>query len=1243
MKMSKRILSSILAIVMVLSMCTVGFTANAAESTSGASKLETIDKETPIARPSVQFSCTDVTRVAKEAYSTEPGNQIVKATPSGVPELNHAYASQAYAGETPVATRVTFTTPTVGISITGFSCSNTTVVMTDMAYEAPGTYYVDIISGTADAGTSLIFTVDYKWTDGNTYQEKCVSYVESIVTGGAYAEAQAKFLPLSGTNSYYYTYASAMTRLLGKGVYYEQGTDFTTSDADPLMTYGTYTFDTSGLYLTNVAEGYNTSIYSDDKTNQIAAASGDTYFETFASNTFQAHVYVDASSATSLSDINLRLNATVGSLSDRNNDDPYTAVSDAYVMSGAMTTAPSAYANDTAAASLLGYTIPEKADYGVKQSDKDQTYLTVTGKATEYQTIMTNQFTGKVADLVDNSSYTIFNRYYAYHYANNGRFQKGNMTAAIYVPTAITFHVVDKGALREMIDYVMNSDPDTPSTRSAKKGVNPQAWYYRSGFTQFQTAYVEALRVLNNPKATQDNINAVTTSLKTTYNSLTLKAADYTKVNDLLDIADEILENSECYDADDIALLEQAVDEVESSYSILFQPAVDTMASNLEIAVDIEPNDGDYSKVDELIALFETYNQSRYTADSWQEVEDEIAKVDRSLSSLPDDQKIIDGYATAIETAMNALETVKADFDLLEETLAKAKTIDRSLYINGVLLVDAIAKAQTAVDSNAAEAWDKDRQSEVDQIEANLSSVINGLVYKAADKDALYAAITKEIPGVEEYYNQTLLAEYKKLVEDGWAMYNNADLNITNNLEIEVKTSQITSKYEELMASYNPSVKLADKEELKAAVKAEIPGEESFYDQTLLEEYKALVAEGQAMIDDTTLTEDDQTAVNEKTAEIKAKYEELMASYRDPGAADKDALKAALDKAAEKVLDNYVDDDAKAELALAVAEGTALYEDDTLTGDDNETISASAQRIEEALTKLTLKAADLSALNAAAEKVAALGAETLEVVTYVDGALGAEDKAKYDVSAIEDKIAAFNTDGLTIEDNEAIAAFAAEIEADIAALTALSYDEYLNAAIAEYNADEEALYTADTWAEYKAAYDAATALTDAAQADINAALTNLVNAKEALAIAAYFEAKEGTTTIIDKENGFIYGLEEGIEDLEAFVSYGGGVIEYIPTALGYGTGTVVNFVVNGEIRETYTIVIFGDVNGDGVVDTTDYAVLSFVVNGEMEFAEGSAMLMAGDLFADGVIDTMDLIPHSSYTNGETEISQTGQI
>lgn len=141
-----------------------------------------------------------------------------------------------------------------------------------------------------------------------------------------------------------------------------------------------------------------------------------------------------------------------------------------------------------------------------------------------------------------------------------------------------------------------------------------------------------------------------------------------------------------------------------------------------------------------------------------------------------------------------------------------------------------------------------------------------------------------------------------------------------------------------------------------------------------------------------------------------------------------------------------------------------------------------------------------------------------------------------------------------------------------------------------------------------------------------------------------FSAKEGTNTIIDKEHGLIYGLEEGLYDLEDFVEYEGGTLEYIESENGFGTGSVVNFIVDGEVYESYTIIIFGDLTGDGVVDTYDTVMMASIVNYDIEFEEESPVSIAGDISNnDDITDTYDLVFLYRVVNGDSELSQTVEI
>ncbi len=140
-------------------------------------------------------------------------------------------------------------------------------------------------------------------------------------------------------------------------------------------------------------------------------------------------------------------------------------------------------------------------------------------------------------------------------------------------------------------------------------------------------------------------------------------------------------------------------------------------------------------------------------------------------------------------------------------------------------------------------------------------------------------------------------------------------------------------------------------------------------------------------------------------------------------------------------------------------------------------------------------------------------------------------------------------------------------------------------------------------------------------------------------IDGYFKAAEGSTTVINEELGCIYGLGFCLRDrdLEDYVEYSSSVSYEIPD--GIGTGAVLQTYRGGKAWKTYTIVIFGDLNGDGVADIYDSSFLAAIVNGDMEFEDGDVRLIASDLNGDTAVDIYDLAILNAVINGETEITQ----
>ena len=153
--------------------------------------------------------------------------------------------------------------------------------------------------------------------------------------------------------------------------------------------------------------------------------------------------------------------------------------------------------------------------------------------------------------------------------------------------------------------------------------------------------------------------------------------------------------------------------------------------------------------------------------------------------------------------------------------------------------------------------------------------------------------------------------------------------------------------------------------------------------------------------------------------------------------------------------------------------------------------------------------------------------------------------------------------------------------------------------------------------------------------------------------------KAGSTTVIDRDNMVIYGLQERMSEA-TYNTYldveGDGHFTVTATANGFGTGTVVELYdnVTGQLLETYYVVIFGDLNGDSRVNATDVSLANdevLSVTGwslKQVYSNGVLvdnpdykvyMTMAADLNGDGRIDSIDTSIISNRALALTYIDQ----
>jgi uncharacterized protein (DUF2141 family) len=106
----------------------------------------------------------------------------------------------------------------------------------------------------------------------------------------------------------------------------------------------------------------------------------------------------------------------------------------------------------------------------------------------------------------------------------------------------------------------------------------------------------------------------------------------------------------------------------------------------------------------------------------------------------------------------------------------------------------------------------------------------------------------------------------------------------------------------------------------------------------------------------------------------------------------------------------------------------------------------------------------------------------------------------------------------------------------------------------------------------------------------------------------------------------IYGLTAGLTSLQGYIDVPSGyAVTYEANQNGFGTGTVVNVEKDDVKVNSFTVIIFGDVNGDGNIDSIDAGKLVDYENYVLHWdpAADAAYLKAGDLNGDGNVDSID--------------------
>jgi len=134
----------------------------------------------------------------------------------------------------------------------------------------------------------------------------------------------------------------------------------------------------------------------------------------------------------------------------------------------------------------------------------------------------------------------------------------------------------------------------------------------------------------------------------------------------------------------------------------------------------------------------------------------------------------------------------------------------------------------------------------------------------------------------------------------------------------------------------------------------------------------------------------------------------------------------------------------------------------------------------------------------------------------------------------------------------------------------------------------------------------------------------------------------GSGCVVDYLGSMIYGLAPGLSSVSGYATVAAGhTLAYAPGG-ALGTGSLVKVKLADTTVERYAVILFGDVNGDGNIDTSDAGLIvdyeNFLVLWDQP--ADAVYRKAADLNGDGNADTADAGLIVDYENFLLDINQT---
>lgn len=705
----------------------------------------------------------------------------------------------------------------------------------------------------------------------------------------------------------------------------------------------------------------------------------------------------------------------------------------------------------------------------------------------------------------------------------------------------------------------------------------------------------------------QSEVDEITDNLKYALAELTpanYRDADYSGVEDAIADANALDRNKYT----NFSIVDEAIAAVVEGKKIVDQDVVDGYEKAIRDAIKgLEFVLADYSDVEKAIEEAEAVENKDWYA-NYDRIEEIIAGIDWNITL--DNQEIVDDYAKDIRDAIENLKLAEADYSGVRDAIEDADALEPLSDFNE----DYIDELDLAI-SKVVAGYTKDRQAEVDAMEAEIRAVL-----ARAEENLLPADYTKVNAAIAyaEGYKESEYSNYQ-IVKDAINAVN-WDLNCRQTTEMQAQIDAIYDAVKQLKllpADYS-KVEEAINDARYAYNNGAYP-----YTQESIDKVEEAISKVNWDLDIQHQEEVNEfiVAINQAVAGltyIRADYTEL-----------------------DKAIDAYEALDRDLYASLAHVDAFVASMNMNITIDKQADVDAYVSQLNEMLGSLEYAPADYGAIENLQRQFGYM------LIEHYD-----EDKHK----AVSELFANVNWD-LKKNNQAEVDRMAGEIALAIEELgTTLKKADLTNLKDAMTAASVKLREMRETGYEIEGGslselnealmiagkYNEETDITE--QGDIDALTATIIDATENLEFVFTIDL-EGTGLVID-ENGYIYGFEEGTmaEDARELIKFvGAAELKIYETRNGFGTGTMIQFIStkDGSILGTYTVLVFGDANGDAVIDTYDVGYITEIVNSGDD--PEAITLKVLDLFKDGYVDAMDVSIMISLANMDATLMQDGSM